>query len=329
MRRRDVLRLAGGAVVAPLFMPARAARAQSTPVIGFLNPGSAGPIGYLSDAFRRGLAENGYAEGRNVSIEYRWADGRYDRLPELAADLVRRRVTVIAALGSSAPGLAAKAATATIPIVFQTGADAVEDGLVASMNWPGGNVTGVSRLSVALDPKRLELLHEAVPKATVIACLINPGSGRAEGQLQQLQNSARTLGVKLEAVYARAAGDLDAAFAAMAAAGAAALFVATDPSYTVFNDQIALRAVRHGLPTVFSNRLAVVAGGLMSYDFSIVDLYQQAGVYVGRVLKGDKPADLPVLQPTKFELLINLKVAKVLGLTIPEAFLLRADELIE
>jgi putative ABC transport system substrate-binding protein len=238
-------------------------------------------------------------------------------------------VAVIAACGSSAPGLAAKAATSTISIVFQTGGDPVDDGLVASMSRPGGNVTGVSRLSVALDPKRLELLHEAVPQATVIACLINPTSPRAEVQIQQLQLSARSLGLKLEVVNANAERDLESAFAAMMKVGAAALVVAAEPTYTAFVEQIALRAVRHAIPTMFSNRISVAAGGLMSYDSSIADSFRQAGVYVGRILKGEKPADLPVLQPTKFELVINLKIAKEIGLTIPEAFLLRADELIE
>jgi len=298
-------------------------------VIGYLSPASAGPNAYVANAFRRGLADNGYIEGRSVAIEARWAEGHYDRLSELAADLVRRRVTVIAAVGSSAPGLAAKAATSAIPIVFQTGGDPVSDGLVARLNRPGGNITGVSRMNVAIDPKRLELLHEAVPKVAVIACLINPNSPRAEGQIQQLQASARSLGLKLEILNASAERDLDSAFAAMVKAGATALFVASDPSYTAFQDQIALRAVRHGMPTMFATRASVEAGGLMSYDSSITDSYRQVGIYVARILKGERPADLPVLQPTKYELVINLKIAKVLGLTISEAFLLRADELIE
>jgi putative tryptophan/tyrosine transport system substrate-binding protein len=326
-RRRAFITLIGGAAAAwPLAAPAQQ---PAMPVIGLLNPGSAGPSTALVDGFRRGLAETGYVEGRNVATEFRWADGHYDQLPELAADLVRRQVAVIAALGSSAPGLAAKAATSTIPIVFQTGADPVADGLVAGMNRPGGNVTGVSRMSVATDPKRLELLHEAVPMATVIACLVNPTSPRAENQIRQLQASARSLGLKLEIAKASSESDLASAFAAMVKAGATALFVPPDPSYTALDGQIALWAVRHAMPTMFPTRLAVTAGGLMSYDSSTTDSLRQAGVYVGRVLKGEKPADLPVLQPTRFELVINLKVAKVLGVTIPEAFLLRADEVIE
>jgi putative ABC transport system substrate-binding protein len=327
MKRRKFITLLGGASVAwPL-----AVRAQQSamPVIGFLNPGSEGASRYLMDAFRRGLAEAGYVEGSNVAIEARWADGQYDRLPEFAADLARRQVAVIAAFGSSAPGLAAKAATSAIPIVFQTGADPVSDGLVTSMNRPGGNVTGVSRMSLAIEPKRLEILHEAVPTATVIGCLINPKSPRAEGQIQQLQVSARSLGLKLEIGRAASETDLASAFQALVKGGATALFVAADPSYTALQGQIALWAVRHGLPTTFSTRVAVLAGGLMSYDSSTTDSFRQGAVYVGRILKGEKPADLPVLQPIKFELVINLKVAKVLGLTIPEAFLLRADEVIE
>jgi putative ABC transport system substrate-binding protein len=284
---------------------------------------------HLSEAFRRGLAETNYIEGRDVAIEYRWADGHYDRLPALAADLIRRRVMVIAACGSSAPGLAAKAATSTIPIVFQTGGDPVFDGLVASMNRPGGNVTGVSRMNVAIDPKRLELLHEAVPKATTIACLINPTSPRAELQIQQIQVSASSLGLKLQVVNASTERELESAFAIMAQAGAAALLIASDPSYTRWMEKIAALATSEALPGICAVREYVVAGLLMSYDSSIADSYRQVGVYTGRVLKGEKPADLPVEQPTKFELVINLKTAKAFGLEIPPTVLARADEVIE
>jgi len=326
MRRRGFITLVGGAAAWPL-----AVRAQQAgmPVVGFLSPGLASTSRFQADALRRGLAETSYVEGRNVAIEYRWAEGRHDRLPELAADLVQSRVKVIAACGTSAPGLAAKAATSTIPIVFQTGGDPVADGLVASMNRPGRNVTGVSRLNVALGPKRLELLHEAVPKATVIACLIDPTSSRDQSEAKQLQDSARSLGLELAIVNANTERDLDGAFATIVKAGATALLIVANTVNQIFRDQIILWAVRHALPTMFSDRTSVAIGGLMSYDSSITDTYRQAGVYVGRILKGEQPGDLPILQPTKFELVINLKVAKVLGLTIPESFLLRADEVIE
>jgi putative ABC transport system substrate-binding protein len=326
LRRREFITLLGGAAAWPLV-----ARAQQSaiPVIGVLYPGTAGAGHQLVGALHRGLAEAAYVEGRNVAVEYRFADGHYDRLPALAADLVRLHVTVIAACGSSAPGLAAKAATTTIPIVFQTGADPVADGLVTSMNRPGGNVTGVSRMNVAMDPKRLELLHEATPRAAVIACLINPASPRAEGQIGQLQDSARALGLQLVIAKIGSERDLGGAFAEMVKAGAGAVFVASDPSMTAFQGQIGLWAVRHGLPTMFATRAPVTTAGLMSYDSSITDSYRQVGVYVGRILKGEKPADLPVVQPTKFELVINLKVAKVLGLEVPPTLLARADEVIE
>jgi putative ABC transport system substrate-binding protein len=325
--RREFITLLGGtATTWPL-----AARAQqpAMPVIGVLYPGTAGADQYFVDGLHRGLAETGYVEGRNVALEYRFADGHYDRLPELAAELVRLHVTLIAACGSSAPGLAAKAATTAIPIVFQTGADPVADGLVTSMNRPGGNMTGVSRMNVATDPKRLELLHEALPKAGLIACLINPASPRAKGQIRQLQDSARTLGLQLEIGSVKSEGELGDAFATFGKAGAGALFVASDPSYSAFQEQIALWAVRYGLGTMFATRAPVTTAGLMSYDSSITDSYRQVGVYVGRILNGEKPADLPVVQPTKFELVINLKVAKVLGLDMPPTLLARADEVIE
>jgi putative ABC transport system substrate-binding protein len=264
-----------------------------------------------------------------VAIEYRWAKGQYDQLPALAADLVRRRVAVIAALATSAPGRAAKDATSTTPIVFQTGGDPVEDGLVASMNRPGGNITGASRMSVATDPKRLELLRAAVPDATAIACLVNPASPRSKSQVQQIQDSARSLGLKLQIVNASTEQELETAFAMMVQAGAAALLLATDPFMDAMREPIARLAARHALPTMAGNRSYVVAGSLMSYDASLTDSFRQAGVYVGRILKGEKPADLPVLQPTKFELVINLKTATALGIEIPPKVLALADEVIE
>jgi putative ABC transport system substrate-binding protein len=308
-----------------------AAHAQQPvlPNVGFFNPGSAAANGYLADAFRRGLAEAGYVEGRNVTIEYRWADGRYDRLAALATEFVQRRVSVIAACGSSAPGLAARAATSTIPIVFQTGGDPVLDGLVASMNRPGGNVTGVSRTTVELEPKRLELLREAAPDATVIAVLLNPTSPHAELLGQRLQQVTRSLGLRLAIIQASAASELEGGFATMVQQGAGALLVPNDPSMIGWAGQVAALALRHTIPTMFGNRVNVVAGGLMSYDASVTDSYRQVGVYVGRVLKGEKPTDLPIMQPTRFEFVINLKTAKALSLAIPESFLLRADEVID
>jgi putative ABC transport system substrate-binding protein len=235
----------------------------------------------------------------------------------------------MAALGSSAPGRAAKAATSTSPIVFQTGGDPVEEGLVASMNRPGGNITGVSRMNVATDPKRLELLHDMVPNATVIACLLNPTSPRSGAQIRQIEDSARALGLKLHGVNASTAPELETAFATMLQAGAAALLLATDPSITAMHEQIAELAVRHAGPTMSAARDFVSSGGLMSYDASLTDSFRQAGVYVGRILKGEKPAGLPVVQPTKFELVINLKTAKALRLAIPDKLLALADEVIE
>jgi putative ABC transport system substrate-binding protein len=275
------------------------------------------------------LADSGYIEGRNVAIEHRWANGRYDRLPALAAELVLRRVNVIAAGGSSAPGLAAKAATISIPIVFQTGADPVADGLVASMNRPGANVTGVSRFSVALDPKRIELLHEAIPKASVVAFLVNAGSPRSGLQIKQVQESARSLGLTLELSTVNAESDLDGAFAAWKRQGVGALLVANDPAMTPWTERIVALALRYAMPAMFNTRAYVEAGGLMSYDSSLTDSYRQVGVYVGRILKGDKPADLPILEPTKFDFILNLKTARALGLEIPLKLHAFADEVIE
>jgi putative ABC transport system substrate-binding protein len=330
VRRREFITLVGSAAALPIVGPVVACAQQpAMPVIGFLSPGSAGSYTADAEAFRRGLAETGYVEGRNVAIEYQWAEGRYDRLPALAADLVRRRISVIAALGSSAPGHAAKTATSMIPIVFQTGGDPVEEGLVASMNRPGGNITGVSRMNVTTDSKRLALLHEVVPNATVIACLLNPTNPRSGSQVRQIEEVARALGLKLHVVNAGAAHELETAFATMLQVGAAALLLATDPSMSAMYERIAELAVRHAVPTMSASRAFVSDGGLMSYDASLTDSFRQAGIYVGRILKGEKPADLPVVQPTKFELVINLKTAKALGLTVPDKVLALADEVIE
>jgi putative ABC transport system substrate-binding protein len=327
MRRRDFIKVITGSAAAwPL-----AASAQQTamPVVGFFNPGNASVQTYLVEGFRRGLAEAGYSEGRNVAVEYRWADGHYDRLPEIAADLVRRRVEVIVAGGSSAPGLAAKAATSTIPIVFQTGADPVADGLVSSMNRPRGNITGVSRMTVALEPKRLELLHDVVPKASVFAMLVNQNSPRADFEIEQVQKAAKSLGYRLEIVKIGVEEELEGVFDKMAHEKMDALVVENDPTMQEWDEKIVALTIRHAIPTMFNNRRYVVKGGLMSYDSSLVDSYRQVGTYVGRILKGEKPAELPILEPTKFDLALNLKTAKTLALAIPLKMQAFADEVIE
>jgi len=327
MRRREFITLLGGAAAAwPL-----AARAQqrAMPVIGFLHLGSPEPVAPNVAAFRQGLKETGFVDGRNVAIEYRWARGHYDRLPALAADLVRRQVTVIAACATSAPGLAAKAATFAIPIVFQTGGDPVQDGLVTSMNRPGRNVTGVSRLAVTIAPKRLELLRELSPKATVIGLLVNPTNPRSELVVQQIEEAARALGLRLHVLKVTTEGELDSAFASLVQLGVGALLVAQEPSYFRWREQIIALAARHAIPTTYGQHEYAAAGGLMSYDASVADSFRQVGVYVGRILKREKPADLPVMQPTKFELVLNLKTAKALGLQVPDKLLVAADEVIE
>ena len=325
MRRREFITIVGGAAVA---WP-RAARAQqpAMPVVGLLS-GTPLPAVYVS-AFQQGLSEAGYIEGKNVAIEYRSAAGQYDRLPALAADLVRRQVAVIAAVGTSAPGLAAKSATSVIPVVFQTGGDPVQEDLVSRMNRPGGNVTGVSRLSVALEPKRLELLHEVVPKATVIGLLVNPLNPRTQIVVQQMWEPAHSLGLTLNVLKASTEGELDTAFANLMQQGVGALLVAQEPSYNRWLEHIVALAARHMMPSMYGSRLYAVAGGLMTYDASVLDSIRQVGVYAGRILKGEKPADMPVVQPTKFELVINLKTAKTLGLDVPAKLLALADEVIE
>jgi ABC-type uncharacterized transport system substrate-binding protein len=324
MRRRDFITLVGGAAAWPF-----AARAQqpAMPVVGLLDATSLPHAGIAP--LLRGLSETGYVEGRNLAIEYRWADGKYDRLPALAADLVRSQVTVIAACVTSAPGLAAKAATSTIPIVFQTGGDPIQDGLVTSMNRPGRNVTGVSRLAVTLAPKRLELLRELSPKATVIGLLVNPTNPRSELVVQQIEEAARALGLRLHVLKVSTEGELDSVFASLVKLGVGALLVAQEPSYFRWREQIIALAARHAVPATYGQREYPAAGGLMSYDASAEDSFRQVGTYVGRILKGEKPADLPVLQPTKFELAINVKTAKALGLEVPAMLLARADEVIE
>jgi putative ABC transport system substrate-binding protein len=322
MRRREFIAGLGGAAAWPL-----AARGQQPgmPVIGFLNGGSRdGPYASMVAAFRRGLKETGYVEGQNVAIEFRWAEGQYDRVPVMAAELVRRQVSVIVA---NSPGnLAAKAATTTIPIVFTTAYDPVQMGLVAGLSRPGGNVTGATNFGIELGAKQLELAHEIVPTATVIAALVNPDNPYAETLLRDLQAAARILGVQLHVLRARAERDFDAAFATLVQLRAGALVIGNDPFLASHGEQLAGLTLRHAVPAVFP---AATAGGLMSYGGSVADIYRIAGVYAGRILKGDKPSDLPVQQTTEVELIINLKTAKTLGLTVPASVLARADEVIE
>jgi putative ABC transport system substrate-binding protein len=298
------------------------------PVIGFLNGGSPEGLAPSVAGFRQGLAEAGYVDGRNVAIEFHWADGQYERQPAMAAALVQRRMTVIAA--NSTGAVAAKALTTTIPIVFTTGTDPVQLGLVASLNRPGGNVTGVFQLAGMLGSKRLELLRELVPGAGSVAILLNPRYTNTPEQLSDLQMAARLLGQQVHAVYASNEAEIDAAFATLAQVRPGALLVGTDSLFsTSRRDQLVALAARHRIAAMYEYRDFAAAGGLMSYGASLVDSYRQAGVYVGRILKGTRPADLPVLQPTRFEFVINLKTAKALGLDVPPKLLALTDEVIE
>jgi len=325
MRRRDFIAAGGATVAWPL-----AARAQQSamPAVGFLNTVSAVPFARMADGFRQGLQEVGYAEGQNVTIEYRWAEGHIDQLPALAMDLVSRQVAVIAATGGPAAGLAAKAATSTIPIVFVSGADPVKAGLIANFNRPGGNITGISPLSSALGSKRLEILHTLVPKATAIGILVNPNYDAA-AQVHDAHAAADAIGLQVRILNASSVADIDAAFASIKQQAINALFVANDPYLDSHRDQIIALAARNAIPAMYYTREYAVAGGLISYGANIADAYRQAGVYCGKILKGAKPGDLPALQPTNFELIINLKTAKTLGLEVPPQLVALADEVIE
>jgi putative ABC transport system substrate-binding protein len=326
MKRREFITLLGGVAAA---WPLTAQAQQPLPVIGFLN--SSSPDGYapMASAFRQGLKETGYVDGHNVAIEYRWAEGRNDRLPSFVADLVQRKVNVIAAT-TTAAALAAKAATTTIPIVFETTADPVQLGLVASLNLPGGNVTGVTQTNMEIAPKRLELLHELVPTASVMALLVNPTDpALAESATKELQEAASILGLKLHVMQASTDRDFDAVFAKLIQLRAGGLVIGSDPFFTSRSQQLAKLTVDHAVPAVYQFREFAVAGGLLSYGAAITDAYRLAGNYTGRVLRGDKPADLPVQQATKVEMIINLKTAKALGLNVPNPLIGRADEVIE
>jgi putative tryptophan/tyrosine transport system substrate-binding protein len=327
MNKREFITLLGGAAAWPL-----AARAQQAamPVIGFLGAGALDNYVLYLAAFRKGLAEIGFVEGQNVAIEYRWAEGQYERMAQLAADLVRRRVALIAVPGSPPGARAAKAATSTIPIVFSVGDDPVRAGLVASISRPGGNATGINFLTGEVVAKRLALLHELVPGAARVAAFINPAdASRAEVLREEVEVAARTMGMQLQILNPSTNREIDAAFAALMRERADALFVGPDAFYNSRRVQLANMAARHVIPTAFAVREYVDAGGLMSYGTSLADMYREVGAYCGRILKGTKPSDLPVLQSTKFELVINAQTARMLNITVPPSLLARADEVIE
>jgi ABC-type uncharacterized transport system substrate-binding protein len=326
MRRREFIGLLGVATAWPV---ATRAQQSAMPVVGFLNSGSPDTFAHLVTAFRQGLKDAGYIEGQNVAIEYRWAEGRYDQLPVLAADLVKRQVSVIAATGGEQSAVAAKAATTSIPIVFIAGGDPVTQGLVSSLNRPGANLTGVFFLTGAIESKRLGLLRELVPNTAIIGVLLNPNSPAAELELQDIPDAARAIGQRIVILEAGNERDIDAAFASLVQRQIGALLVASDPFFSNRRDQIVALATQYSLPTIYFSREFAAAGGLMSYGANLADAFRQAGIYTGRILKGEKPADLPVMQPTKFELVVNLKTAGSLGLTVPPSLVALANEVIE
>ena len=327
MRRREFIHLGIGAVV---LWPLNArAQTPSTPVIGFLNAQKSAEFGHVVKAFQQGLSEAGFTEGQNVKIEYRWAEGQYGRLDELARDLVGRRVSVIAATGGDASALAIKQVTQEIPVVFTIGGDPVELGLVKSFNRPGGNLTGLTQYTAALEGKRLELFHRLLPRETAIAMLVDPNNPNIAIQLRDLPEAARAIGIQLSILKASNEHEIDLAFAALEKQKPGALFVASDPFFNSRRAQLVAQVTRLSIPAIFHQREFATTGGLISYGSSAIDMYRRAGLYTARILKGDKPADLPVLQPVKFELVINLKTAKVLGIDVAPSLLAAADEVIE
>jgi len=325
MRRRNLMTVLAGAAVYPLLA---GAQQKAMPVIGFLASTSPEPLAHFVAAFRQGLSETGYVEGQNVALEYRWAEDHYDRLPELAAELVGLKVDVIATNGMPS-ALTLKKATSTIPIVFETGIDPVEAGLVASLARPGGNLTGVCMLTAALMPKRIELLTELAPQANIIGLLVNPTHSTAEQMIDDVEKAVRTKGLQLPILKASTESEIDTAFATLVQLHAGALAVVPDPLFLARREQLVALAARHAVPVIYSGRETVEAGGLISYAASFTAAFHLLGIYAGRVLKGEKPADLPVQQPTTFELVVNLKTANALGLTVPPSILARADEVIE
>lgn len=327
MRRRTAITFLGGTVTT--WQVAGQTQQPALPLIGFLSGASAAPFVHLVAAFRQGLSDSGFVEGQNVAIEYRWAENRYERLPEMANELVRRHVTVLVASGGDRAALAAQAASTSIPIIFSAGGDPVANGLVASLGRPGANLTGVSLLTTLLEAKRLSLLREALPTATRIGLLVNPGGTVVQSMVQESEQAARSLGVRLLVVKAQAESEFEAAFASLLQQRADALVVLNSAFFNSRRDQLVALAARHRLPTVYEFREFALAGGLMSYGTDLGAMYRQIGVYTGRILKGAKPGDLPILQPTQFQLVVNLKTARALGLTIPQALLLRADEVIQ